>query len=93
MITLMCFAGAKADARLCKEAMSASHMRVDVSDDIAGAEICSAMKNAYATGLGLWDGTPIPFGGTQVRFRNVLAASAARFEDVRGSLAKLVADG
>ena len=56
VLTLMCFAGAEADARLCKDAMSAPHMRIDVSDDIAGAEICSAMKNAYATGLGLWDG-------------------------------------
>jgi glycerol-3-phosphate dehydrogenase (NAD(P)+) len=29
---------------------------VTTSADIAGAEICSAMKNAYATGLGIWDG-------------------------------------
>jgi glycerol-3-phosphate dehydrogenase (NAD(P)+) len=56
VLTLMCFAGAPADARFCAEALSAPHMRIDVSDDIAGAEICSAMKNAYATGLGLWDG-------------------------------------
>ena len=56
VLTLMCFAGAPADARFCKAAMSAPHMRIDVSDDIAGAEICSAMKNAYATGLGLFDG-------------------------------------
>ena len=56
VLTLMCFAGDVADARICKDAMSAGHMRVEVTDDIAGAEICSAMKNAYATGLGLWDG-------------------------------------
>ncbi len=56
VLTLLCFAGDQADARFCREAMSAPHLRIDVSDDIAGAEICSAMKNAYATGLGLWDG-------------------------------------
>jgi len=56
VLTLMCFAGSDADARFCRDAMSAAHMRIDTTDDIAGAEICSAMKNAYATGLGLWDG-------------------------------------
>jgi glycerol-3-phosphate dehydrogenase (NAD(P)+) len=56
VLTLMCFAGDLGDARICQQAMSASHMRIEVTDDIAGAEICSAMKNAYATGLGLWDG-------------------------------------
>jgi glycerol-3-phosphate dehydrogenase (NAD(P)+) len=57
VLTLMCFASAvKADARFCADALGVAHMRIDVSDDIAGAEICSAMKNAYATGLGLWDG-------------------------------------
>ncbi|MDB4942432.1 MAG: Glycerol-3-phosphate dehydrogenase [Labilithrix sp.] len=56
VMTLMCFAGSDADAALCRDAMSAPHMRIATSDDIAGAEICSALKNAYATGLGLWDG-------------------------------------
>lgn len=57
VLTLMCFAaGDRADARACADAMSADHMSIETSDDIAGAEICSAMKNAYATGLGLWDG-------------------------------------
>ncbi|MBX3191554.1 MAG: hypothetical protein KF819_31460 [Labilithrix sp.] len=56
VMTLMSFAGAPADASLCRDVMSAEHMRIGVTDDIAGAEICSAMKNAYATGLGLFDG-------------------------------------
>jgi len=56
VLTLMTFAGAPADARFCADAMSAPFMHVGTTDDIAGAEICSAMKNAYATGLGLWDG-------------------------------------
>ena len=56
VLTLMCYAGAAKDTELCQRAMSAPHMRIATSEDIAGAEICSAMKNAYATGLGLWDG-------------------------------------
>jgi glycerol-3-phosphate dehydrogenase (NAD(P)+) len=56
VLTLMCFAGEIEDAKSCAAAMNAPHMRIETTDDIAGAEICSAMKNAYATGLGLWDG-------------------------------------
>jgi glycerol-3-phosphate dehydrogenase (NAD(P)+) len=56
VLTWMQFAGAEADARACAAAIGGDHMRITVSDDIAGAEICSAMKNAYATGLGLFDG-------------------------------------
>ncbi|AKV01283.1 Glycerol-3-phosphate dehydrogenase [Labilithrix luteola] len=57
VLTLMCFAGERLeDARTCAAVMGAPHMQIATSDDIAGAEICSAMKNAYATGLGLWDG-------------------------------------
>ena len=57
VLTWMFFASASLDAaRACATAIGGEHLRVTVSDDIAGAEICSAMKNAYATGLGLWDG-------------------------------------
>lgn len=57
VLTWMFFASANiADARICADAVQGGHMRVTTSDDIAGAAICSAMKNAYATGLGLWDG-------------------------------------
>ena len=54
VLTWMVFAGP--DAHFCEQALGGGHLRVTVTDDIAGAELCSALKNAYATGLGLWDG-------------------------------------
>jgi glycerol-3-phosphate dehydrogenase (NAD(P)+) len=54
VLTLMQFAGP--DAAVCARAMGGGHLVVRETDDIAGAELCSALKNAYATGLGLWDG-------------------------------------
>jgi glycerol-3-phosphate dehydrogenase (NAD(P)+) len=57
VLTWMTFASAdEANARTAKSVLGGEHLRVETSSDIAGAEICSAMKNAYATGLGLWDG-------------------------------------
>lgn len=57
VLTWMFFASAdEGDARACADAVGGDHLRVTTSGDIAGAEICSAMKNAYATGLGIWDG-------------------------------------
>ncbi len=85
VLTWMFFASADiADARACVEAMGGEHLRVTVSDDIAGAEICSAMKNAYATGLGLWDGLVGP---------DCHNARAACFQQAVVEMAKLVAVG
>ena len=54
VLTWMFFAGN--DAPHCKEALMDEALQIETSKDLAGAEICSALKNAYATGLGIWDG-------------------------------------
>jgi glycerol-3-phosphate dehydrogenase (NAD(P)+) len=54
VLTWMVFAGP--DARVCAQALAGDHLQVEMTDDLAGAEMCSALKNAYATGLGIWDG-------------------------------------
>lgn len=54
VLTWMCFAGP--DAEVCAAALGGDHVHVTTTADLAGAMICSAMKNAYATGLGIWDG-------------------------------------
>jgi glycerol-3-phosphate dehydrogenase (NAD(P)+) len=85
VLTWMYFASNDiADARACAQAMGGDHLRVTTSDDIAGAEICSAMKNAYATGLGLWDGLV----GSDCH-----NARAACFQQAVVEMARLVAAG
>jgi glycerol-3-phosphate dehydrogenase (NAD(P)+) len=56
VLTWMQFAGVETDARACAEALADAALVVGVTRDLAGGELCSALKNAYATGLGLWDG-------------------------------------
>jgi glycerol-3-phosphate dehydrogenase (NAD(P)+) len=91
VLTLMQFAGP--DAAACKAALAGDHLQVGTTDDIAGAEICSALKNAYATGLGLWDGhvgkdahdaRAACFTQAIVEMRRVARAGGGRDETVHG---------
>ena len=48
----MQFAGRSDDAARARARSRATAWWSTTTDDIAGAELCSALKNAYATGLG-----------------------------------------
>ena len=92
VLTLMCFAGR--DAAFCAQAVGGGHLVVRTTDDIAGAELCSALKNAYATGLGLWDGhvgrdahnaRAACFTQAVEEMRRLVVAAGGREETVHGA--------
>jgi glycerol-3-phosphate dehydrogenase (NAD(P)+) len=94
VFTWMHFAGSTVDSSICAEALGGNGLFVTTSDDIAGAELCSASKNAYATGLGLWDGFVGPdahnaraacFTQSIVEMQALVLAAGGRQETVYGA--------
>jgi len=93
VLTWMQFAGAAEDTGLCAGAMADETLLVGQTEDRTGAELCSALKNAYATGLGLWDGAIGPdahnaraaaFTQAIVEMRTLVVAAGGRAETVHG---------
>jgi glycerol-3-phosphate dehydrogenase (NAD(P)+) len=93
VLTWMQFAGPPDDARLCAHSLSDERLVVSVTDDLPGAGLCSALKNAYATGLGLWDGylgadahdaRAACFTQAIVELRALVEAGGGRVETVHG---------
>jgi glycerol-3-phosphate dehydrogenase (NAD(P)+) len=97
VLTLMHFAGAANDLRdatACARALEGDGLVVSTSDDLVGAELSSALKNAYATGLGLWDGHVGPdahnaraacFTQAIVEMTALVTAGGGRAETVHGA--------
>jgi glycerol-3-phosphate dehydrogenase (NAD(P)+) len=93
VLTWMQFAGPERDVETCSRALEGPGLVISSTEDIAGAELCSALKNAYATGLGLWDGyvgadahnaRAACFTQAIVEMRALVAAAGGRSETVHG---------
>ncbi len=92
VLTWMCFAGP--DARFCADALAGKTLLVTPTSDIAGAELCSALKNAYATGIGMWDGfvgaeshnaRAASFAQAIAEMRKIVLASGGSADTVHGA--------
>ena len=93
VFTWMQFAGPADAAQFCARALEGDGLVVSTSEDLVGAELCSALKNAYATGLGLWDGhvganahdaRAACFTQAIVEMQRLVAAAGGRAETVYG---------
>jgi glycerol-3-phosphate dehydrogenase (NAD(P)+) len=93
VLTWMHFGGAPPDAAVAAAALADPALVITHTDDLAGVELCSALKNAYATGLGLWDGFVGPgahnaraacFTQAIVEMRALVAAAGGREDTVHG---------
>jgi glycerol-3-phosphate dehydrogenase (NAD(P)+) len=93
VLTWMHFGGAIEDAREAARILGDGALVVTVTDDLAGAQLCAALKNAYATGLGLWDGfvgsgahnaRAACFTQAIVEMRALVVAAGGREETVHG---------
>ena len=62
---------AEATAAAVQALLQNSHLKVETTDDLAGLEICSALKNVYAIALGIADG--MHFGTNTKAFLTTIA--------------------
>lgn len=84
--TVAVFGSASLDAlEVCDQALSTPSYYVETTDDIAGVELCAALKNAYALAFGMIDGVEQRTGQSHANLRAALMPVAL------DELSKLVA--